>query len=109
MFLLKTYPDLTHYWPALLWLIILFVHFVLNYFIYVEIGKEEFQGNQHIKFNSMDDFLAIFTFHWSKSYQEHESDQTVRWMKCSNIVSKLLIAYSVALFFGWIYVSYGKV
>ncbi len=84
------------------------VHLVINFIIYEAIGKEEVLNALRPHHPDSPAFLiAIFTFRWSKSYQEYESRSTVRLMKISNVLAPILIVFTFAGVVMWA-ISYGK-
>lgn len=91
-----------------IWLVLLLAHMIINYIIYINIGKEEFEvepiwGNH----SYTDEILSLFTFHWSASYQEHESAETRLLLRISNILGPVFAGYTATCVLGWMF-TYGK-
>lgn len=102
-FLSRLTPFVYYAWPVLL-----FIHYWLNYHIYETIDKEEFEGSTLEKGHRYEDnVLALLTFRWRREYMEDEAPDTVRLMRYSNVLSIVLIVYTMLMAGLWIYL-YGK-
>ena len=92
------------YWG---WAVIFFIHTYLNIMIYVEIEKEEFEGfgNFWRGGDVLQILLAVFTLNWSREYQSDESPGTQKMMRSSNVISKVLVVYTIVncLIWGIVY------
>lgn len=101
--LAKSAPFVYYSWP-----VVLFIRFMLNYYIYEIIGKEEMEGTRFEQDRRWeDDMLALFTFRWSADFMEDDDPGVTRLMRASNILNMAFIIHTVLMAALWIFL-YGK-
>ncbi|WP_346320604.1 hypothetical protein [Chitinophaga sp. YIM B06452] len=89
------------YWG---WVVVFSIHFYLNIIIYIRIEKEEFEDFRR-GYDVPQIVLAVFTLRWSPEYQSDEGPVTKKMMRSSNVISKVLIVYTImnCLIWGIVY------